>query len=180
MKMNTSWAALAAVAAVALLGSGCAGLPAQEAAPQAAPVAPAAPEKLTQSELDALLREADQAAREGNQYRAGNLYTRIINANPYNAQAWFKLGTANLRRGQHELASIALNEAVRQDPSLSGAWNNLVVTHLAQLRQASQRAIASGQLSAANKASVQTMLADVEQAMPQAPAGAATALSKTQ
>lgn len=118
-------------------------------------------------ELGAL---AEQAIAIGDMRSAGRLYVRLVTAYPDSAPGWYRLGTVYLRTNQPGYAQQAFERALTLDPRLQKAYANLALAHLGQFREAAQRAVASGQISADNRRALTALLQDVELTMPSATA----------
>lgn len=155
--MNNRRAMCAALVLCSLLG-GCATV-----APPPPPV-PAA-EQLTQAEMEALGAQAEQAIASGDYPNAIALYQRLLRAYPRSAPAWFRLGTVHLRVNQQRQAQYDFERALEADPSLSKAQANLALTHLKQFRTAAASAIASDQVSEANRTTLRSLMRDVDHAL---------------
>ncbi len=131
-------------------------------------VAPA--DQLSQAELDALSGQAEQEIALGRYPQAIALYERVVAASPRNAQAWFRLGTVRIKARQMRMAQYAFERALQVDPGMSKAQANLALTHLHGFRVAAAQAIASDQVSDANRATLRSLMRDVNQALFPAPA----------
>lgn len=147
----------AALIACGLLG-GCATVPPPA---QVIPVA----DRLSAPEIQALAAQAEQAIARADYAQAVILYERALRANPRNAPAWFRLGTVHLKLNQQSLAQRDFERALMVDPSLGKAQANLALTHLRQFRVAAAGAIASEQVSDANRASLRSLMRDVDHAL---------------
>lgn len=132
-------------------------------------VAPAA-DQLSQAEVDALSGQAEQEIALGRYPQAIALYERVVAASPRNAQAWFRLGTVRIKARQMRMAQYAFERALQVDPAMSKAQANLALTHLHEFRVAAAQAIASDQVSDANRATLRSLMRDVNQALFPAPA----------
>lgn len=128
------------------------------------PAVPAA-EQLSQAQMEALGVEAEQAIASGDYPNAIALYQRLLRAYPRSAPAWFRLGTVHLRMNQQRQAQYDFERALEADPSLSKANANLALTHLKQFRTAAASAIASDQVSEANRATLRSLMRDVDHAL---------------
>lgn len=132
-------------------------------------VAPAA-DQLSQAGTDALSDRAEQEIALGRYPQAIALYERVVAASPRNAQAWFRLGTVRIKARQMRMAQYAFERALQVDPAMSKAQANLALTHLHEFRVAAAQAIASDQVSDANRATLRSLMRDVNQALFPAPA----------
>lgn len=131
-------------------------------------VAPAA-DQLSQADLDALKAQAEQEIAQGHYPQAIASYERVVAASPRNAQAWFRLGTVRIKARQMRMAQYAFERALQIDPDMSKAQANLALTHLHEFRVAAAQAIASEQVSDANRATLRSLMRDVNQALFPAP-----------
>lgn len=146
-----------AAALLCLLMAGCA---------TTVPVATAdTPIPATMEELGTL---AEKAIAAGDMTSAGRLYVRLVTAYPDSAPGWYRLGTVYLRTNQPGYAQQSFERALVLDPRLQKAYANLALAHLGQFREAAQRAVASGQISADNRRALTALLQDVEMTMPSA------------
>jgi len=119
--------------------------------------------------VDALGAQAEQEAGQGRYPEAIALYERVVNARPRNAQAWFRLGTVRIKARQMRMAQYAFERALQVDPDMSKAQANLALTHLYEFRVAAAEAIGSEQVSDANRATLRSLMRDVNQALFPAP-----------
>lgn len=142
--------------ACGLLG-GCATVPVPDPIPAA--------DQLSQPEIDALSVQAEQAAVRKEYAQAIALYERVVRASPHNAQARFRLGTLRLKANQYQLAQRDFEYALQSDPNMNKAYANLALTHLHQFRVAAAQAIASDQVSDANRATLRSLMRDVNEAL---------------
>lgn len=133
------------------------------------PPVPPAPDQLSQADVDALGAQAEQEAGQGRFPEAIALYERVVTARPRNAQAWFRLGTVRLKARQMRMAQYAFEMALQVDPTMSKAQANLALTHLHEFRVAAAEAIGSEQVSDANRATLRSLMRDVNQALFPAP-----------
>jgi Tfp pilus assembly protein PilF len=123
----------------------------------------------SQADVDALTAQAEQEIGQGNYLQAIALYERVVAASPRNAQAWFRLGTVRIKAKQMRLAQYAFEKALQIDPAMSKAQANLALTHLHEFRVAAAQAIASEQVSDSNRATLRSLMRDVNQALFPAP-----------
>ncbi len=123
-----------------------------------------AADQLPQAEVVALSAQAEQEATQGRYPQAIALYERVVAATPRNAQAWFRLGTVRLKAREMRMAQYAFEKALQIDPGMSKAQ-----THLHEFRLAAAPAIASEQVSDANRATLRSLMRDVNQALFPAP-----------
>jgi tetratricopeptide (TPR) repeat protein len=130
-------------------------------APELIPVA----DQLSQAEMEALGAQAEQAIARGDYPNAIALYQRVLRAYPRSAPAWFRLGTVHLRINQPRMAQYDFERALQADPNLSKAQANLALSHLTQFRVAAAGAIASDQVSEANRATLRSLMRDVDHAL---------------
>ncbi|WP_211440853.1 tetratricopeptide repeat protein [Collimonas humicola] len=130
----------------------------------------AEPGKMSEATMQSMMGQAERVAADGNLIGAGEIYSKIIKSYPNNSIVWFRLGTTYLRNDQPDLAVIAYREALRYDPSMSKAWSNLAIAHLAQFRKAANKAVASDQTSESNRATLKELLVDVDHAVEPATA----------
>lgn len=92
------------------------------------------PEQQATAELaEAAYLRSDWSASE--QY-----YTRLVTAEPQQAEYWYRLGNIYAFTERPQAAEVVYREALRIDPGLTDAWYNL---GLLQLKQA---AVSFGQL----------------------------------
>jgi Tfp pilus assembly protein PilF len=112
-----------------------------------------------------LLQSADLAKAAGDRASATKLYTDALNLQPANGAAWFSLGTNYLHQNDIDLAEVALQEAVRRDPTMQKAWSNLALAHLQEFRMAARNALAGTQVTAANRDALSSMLADADRTL---------------
>jgi Flp pilus assembly protein TadD len=154
-------AALFACGLMSGLLGGCASAPPPDVIPAA--------EQLSQSEKEALAAQAEQAIASADYPRAIALYERVLRAYPRSAPAWFRLGIAHMRVNQQQLAQRDFERALQADPNLHKADANLALSHLKQFRVAAARAIASDQVSEANRATLRSLMRDVDHALYPAP-----------
>lgn len=131
-------------------------------------VAPAA-DQLSQADLDALRAQAEQEIAQGHYPEAIASYERVVAASPRNSQAWFRLGTVRIKARQMRMAQYAFERALQIDPTMGKAQANLALTHLHEFRVAAAPAIASEQVSDANRATLRSLMRDVNQALFPAP-----------
>jgi tetratricopeptide (TPR) repeat protein len=137
------------------------------------PAAPASGEKMSPAQMEALGAQAEQAIAAGNNAAAVALYEQLLQAYPNSAPAWFRLGTVHLRMNQQRVAQYDFERALQADPNLSKAQANLALTHLRQFRVAATAAIASDQVSEDNRATLRSLMRDVDHALfPVATVGA--------
>jgi Flp pilus assembly protein TadD len=108
---------------------------------------------------------AERAIAEGDLARAVADYVTVVNAQPDNAAAWYRLGAVYLRQRKAELAQTAFEEALRGDPRLSKANANLAISLLLQFRDAAARAIASKDVPESNREALQALLRDVDRTL---------------
>ncbi|UPG96212.1 tetratricopeptide repeat protein [Luteibacter aegosomatissinici] len=90
-------------------------------------------------------READEARRAyaaGDMCQAADRYQAIVDAQPGDADAWFRLGNARFRLQQPDDAVLAYNHAIQIRPGYPPAQYNLGVV---RLKQAQAAMIASAQ-----------------------------------
>jgi Flp pilus assembly protein TadD len=126
-------------------------------------------EGLSQADVDALIGQAEQEIAQGNYTQAIAAYERVVAASPRNAQAWFRLGTARVKARQMRMAQYAFERALQIEPTMAKAQANLALTHLHEFRVAAAPAIASEQVSDANRATLRSLMRDVNQALFPAP-----------
>ena len=147
--------------------------------PPAEPVVAGA-DQLSPEQLVALGAQAEQAIAAGDLRTGGELYVRIVRAQPDQAGAWFRLGTIYLRTGQPGWAQQAFEQALRNDPQMSKAHANLALAHLRQFRVSAMQAVGSEQISEANRQALKTLLKDVDHVLqPAAATGMAGAPAAT-
>jgi len=127
-------------------------------------VAPAA-DQLLQVDVAALSAQAEQEIVQGRYPQAIALYERVVAASPRNAHAWFRLGTVLIKIREMRMAQYAFERALQVDPSMSKAQANLALTHLHEFRVAAVHAISSEQVSDANRATLRSLMRDVDQAL---------------
>ena len=147
----------AAITTCTLLG-GC-----QTAVPKAEPLPAAA--SMSQAEMETLGAQAEQAIARGDYPNAIALYQRVLTAYPGSAPAWFRLGTVHLRINDQRMAQYDFERALQADPNLTKAHANLALTHLKQFRLSAARAIASDQVSEDNRATLRSLMRDVDHAL---------------
>lgn len=133
------------------------------------PVVVPATDQLSRAEVVALSAQAEQEAAQGRYPQAIALYERVVAATPRDAQAWFRLGTVRLKARQTRMAQYAFERALQIDPAMGKAQANLALTHLHEFRLAAAPAIASEQVSDANRATLRSLMRDVNQALFPAP-----------
>ena len=133
------------------------------------PAAVPAADQLSQADMDALTGQAEQEIAQGHYPQAIVLYERVVAASPRNAQAWFRLGTVRIKARQMRMAQYAFERALQVDPGMGKAQANLALTHLHEFRLAAAPAIASEQVSDANRATLRSLMRDVNQALFPAP-----------
>ncbi|SHH24738.1 tetratricopeptide repeat protein [Massilia sp. CF038] len=121
---------------------------------------------LSLAEMAQVGAQAEQEIGAGNRVEAVRLYVRIVKAYPDNVHAWYRLGTLYLQLGQNNAAQQSFEHVLRLDPGMTKAHANLALAHLTQFRSAANQAVLSPQVAAENKAALQSLLRDVEQAMP--------------
>lgn len=129
------WQALALAAGLVL--GGCA------SAPSTAPEVPAVPS------MAQYLKDAGQAAADGQKDRARDLYRAAAKAYPTSKEPWLKLAEDRFEAGDHGQAILAAQEVLQREPGNNVATSILAVsglrvstTALAALRQ--QNASLSG------------------------------------
>ena len=82
------------------------------------------------SELLTLKQKADTAYDEGRLLDAEQLYQRLIEKAPTNAQVWLRLGNINLRVDRLEAAVHAYRQCITFDNNEVRCWNNLSLTYI--------------------------------------------------
>jgi cytochrome c-type biogenesis protein CcmH/NrfG len=87
-------------------------------------------------------QEANQAYAAGDMRHAADLYAAIVEAQPDDADAWFRLGNARFRLQQPDEAVVAYGRAIQLRPGYPQAEYNLGVV---RLKQAQAAMIASAQ-----------------------------------
>lgn len=147
---------VAILVACALVG-GCSTVPLP---PEAAPAA-----QMSQAEMEALGAQAEQAIAQGEYPDAIALYGRLLAAYPRSAPAWFRLGTVHLRVNDQRMAQYAFERALQIDPTLNKAHANLALTHLRQFRVSAVQAISSEQVSEDNRATLRSLMRDIDRAL---------------
>lgn len=148
---------IAALVVGGLLAGCQAVVPKREAAPAA--------EQMTQAQMEALGVQAEQAIAGADYPQAIALYQRLLRAYPNSAPAWFRLGTVHLRVGEQRQAQYDFEKALQADPNLSKAYANLAMALLKEFRVAAARAIASEQVSEDNRATLRSLMRDVDHAL---------------
>jgi tetratricopeptide (TPR) repeat protein len=138
--------------------SGC-----QTVAPKADPIPASA--SMSQAEMENLGAQAEQAIARGDYPNAIALYQRVLEAYPRSAPAWFRLGTVHLRVNDQRMAQYDFERSLQADPNLTKAHANLALTHLKQFRLSAARAIASDQVSEDNRATLRSLMRDVDHAL---------------
>ena len=126
-------------------------------------------DQLSQADVDALIGQAEQDVAQGHYTQAIALYERVVTAGPRNAQSWFRLGTVRIKARQMRMAQYAFERALQIDPGMNKAQANLALTHLYEFRIAATQAIASEQVSDANRATLRSLMRDINQALFPAP-----------
>lgn len=81
-------------------------------------------------------QDAGQAYAAGDMHRAADLYAAIVDAQPDNADAWFRLGNARFRLQQPDEAVVAYGRAIQIRPGYAQAQYNLGVVRLKQAQAA--------------------------------------------
>lgn len=123
------------------------------------------PPRLSSAEAERLVMRAERAIAQGDLAKAVADYVTVVNAQPDNATAWYRLGTVYLRQRKAELAQTAFEEALRGDPRLSKANANLAISLLLQFRDAATRAIASNDVPESNREALQALLRHVDRTL---------------
>jgi tetratricopeptide (TPR) repeat protein len=121
-----------------------------------------APADMSPAQFEQLGMEAEHALAANDTVAAGKRYLRMVTAYPNHAPTLFRLGTVYLRTGQLEAAQRAFQECLRADPRMTKAHANLALAHLHQFRGAAKYAMASEQVSDANKEALRALLHDVD------------------
>lgn len=123
------------------------------------------------SELLALKQKADAAYDEGRLLDAEQMYQRLIEKAPTNAQVWLRLGNINLRVDRLEAAVHAYRQCITFDNNEVRCWNNLSLTYIqmaaATLEQGSDQVsdpTKKEQLEAMRRRVVQTLERDKSEA----------------
>lgn len=81
-------------------------------------------------------REARQAYTAGDMRHAAELYASLVEAQPDDADAWFRLGNARFRLQQPDDAVTAYGRAIQLRPDFARAQYNLGVVRLKQAQAA--------------------------------------------
>jgi Flp pilus assembly protein TadD len=92
----------------------------------------------------AALAEAEAAYAARDWSRAEANYLAAARASPRDPEPWFRLGNVYFRRGSHDLAARAYEEALRVSPDHPKASHNLGVVRLHQADASFARVLASG------------------------------------
>jgi Flp pilus assembly protein TadD len=123
---------------------------------------------MTWPEKEGHVLQAEQFIAAGNYPLAIAHYQSVVEAYPYEALAWFRLGTVYLRTEQVFQAQKAFERSLILDPDLKKAQANLALIYLKQFRVAALQAVESNQISDTNKAALNSLLRDVDHALPPA------------
>lgn len=121
---------------------------------------------MTWPEKEGHVLQAEQFIVAGNYPLAITHYESVVEAYPYEALAWFRLGTVYLRTEQVFQAQKAFERTLILDPDLKKAQANLALIYLKQFRVAALQAVDSNQISNANKIALNSLLRDVDHALP--------------
>jgi Tfp pilus assembly protein PilF len=121
---------------------------------------------MTWPEKEGHVLQAEQYIAARNYPLAIIHYESVVEAYPYEALAWFRLGTVYLRTEQVFQAQKAFERTLILDPDLKKAQANLALIYLKQFRVAALQAVDSNQISDANKAALNSLLRDVDHALP--------------
>lgn len=133
--------------------------------------APSSRRSSDSSELLTLKQKADTAYDEGRLLDAEQLYQRLIERAPTNAQVWLRLGNINLRVDRLEAAVHAYRQCVSFDNNEVRCWNNLSLAYIqmaaATLEQGGEQVsdpAKKAQLEAMHRRVVQTLERDKSEA----------------
>jgi Flp pilus assembly protein TadD len=91
----------------------------------------------------ALASQADAAYHDGDWVAAEQGYLALIEAVPTDAYAYFRLANTLARQGRWQGAINAYTEALKRDPQLTKAYNNLATVYLLQAEYALEAGLAS-------------------------------------
>lgn len=116
-------------------------------------------------EIARLFEEAASEESRGEWSLASSNYSKIIDKDPENAQAHYKLATCQVRVGMNDYAIKNFNEAIRLDPNLQDARDGLeglYVTRGLLARQGGKKADALAAFDEAVKANPKSVSAALE------------------
>jgi len=90
----------------------------------------------TAKKLPEQKNQAMVAYEQGRYREAADIFTRLVEDIPKDADLWFRLGNARAHSGQPQLAIEAYENALLRNPELSKAWFNMGTIYLQQALKA--------------------------------------------
>jgi len=87
-------------------------------------------------DLVATERLADAAYQAGRSEEAAELYLRMVEEMPEQAEYWYRLANSLVRTARYDEAVVAYRRALALEPDNSRAWHNLGIVSLRQAQAA--------------------------------------------